>query len=150
MSIDYPVSRDHPQASRYRAKDPNILPFSYTLSPHPNLLRESSDAPMSKWFTIPSTDTNPWPKLPITFPDLARYLMDAVDESRQDSSSGTRRLSKLVDTYYPTEASANAESAEHQSSGGLLSFFRRRRPSRDRNADTYDIVTPFVADEWGG
>lgn len=148
MTIDYPVAKEHAQASKYRSKDPNVLPFSYTLSPYPALLRESSDAPMSKWFDIPSTETNPWPKLPITFPDLARYLMDAVDESRLDSSSGMRRLSKLVDTFYPSEQGSGNEEAEP--SGGILNFFKRKKPPAYRNDQIYDVVTPFVADDWGG
>jgi len=148
MTIDYPIPKDLPQAVHNRAKESTTLPFSYTLSPLPGFLRESADAPLSKWFTIPPTEANPHPKLPISFPDLARYLMDTLDESRHDSSSSMRRLSKLVDTYYPTEPNTNSENPEQQ--GGIFSFFKRRRPSRDRNADTFDVVTPFVADEWGG
>ncbi|THH27289.1 hypothetical protein EUX98_g6903 [Antrodiella citrinella] len=106
MTIDQPVPADHPQKYKYKNGDPNLLPFSYSMSATPAYLREGADAPISKWYSIPSTAGLPYPKLPITFPDLATYLLDALEDSRRvlhDGSGGLRRLAKLVETCYPTD-----------------------------------------------
>lgn len=152
MTIDYPVPANHPYAYKYRNGDPNVLPYSYSLSPMPAFLRDGADAPMSKWYNIPATQSNPLRKLPITFPDLAAYLITVLSESRvavHDSSSGLRRLAKLIDTSYPSENTQGDE--DERERRGLFDRLLKRshRQSRDRNADTYDVVTPFYADEFG-
>ena len=152
MTIDYPHPTNHPHAHKYKNGDPNTLPYSYSLSPIPAFLRDGADAPMSKWYNIPATQSNPFRKLPISFPDLAGYLLSALSESRgaaHDSSSGMRRLGKLIDSCYPTEDTGNNE--EEPERRGLFDRIMRRnhRQSRDRNAETFDVITPFYADEFG-
>jgi hypothetical protein len=84
------------------------------------------------------------------------YLQAALEDSRRylnDSSSGNRKLAKMVQTCYPSRAeSALSEEPERSSVGGL--FMRvMGRTNRSRtaggNEDTYELVTPFVPDEWG-
>lgn len=84
--------------------------------------------------------------------------MAALEDSRKsshDGSGGTRRLGKLIDTCYPSAPKNGDEEEEQKGTGGVTGFFGRlmgrpARQSRDLNADTYDVVTPFFADEHGG
>ena len=154
MTIDQPVPQNHPQKFKYKNGDPNTLPFSYTMSATPAYLREGADAPISKWYSIPATSGLPHPKLPVTFPDLATYLLDALEESRKalhDSSSGLRRLAKLIETCYPSDRTEERSGRERGVGNWVRGFLgRERQRSRDRNEHTFDVVTPFVPDEWGG
>jgi hypothetical protein len=93
----------------------------------------------------------PYPTLPIEFPNLALYLQAALEESRKamhDSSSGMRRLARCVDEYYPKEK-------EQDDAAPKRPFYKRiiGRGSKNReggrNQDTYELVTPFIASEWG-
>ena len=126
------------------------------MSPIPALLRDSSDTATSKVYTIPSTESKPYPKLPITMPNMAMYLQAALDESRRvanDSSSGARRLAKMHDHCY-SDPDLEPPSPEKKSMGGLFKRVIGRGPKnngkvRGLNEDTYELVTPFVAEEWG-
>jgi hypothetical protein len=84
------------------------------------------------------------------------YLASALEESRRapgDSSSGIRRLAKMVNYFYPSEQSPGEEE-ERRRRGGGRAFIGRlmgrtsRPPQGGRNAEVYDLVTPFVS-EWG-
>lgn len=154
MTIDMPIPQDH----RYRfrnSSDPGLLPYSYTLSPTPAFLRENADGPMSKWYTIPSTAQIPYPTLPITFPDLATYLMSALENARRaihDRSSGWYRLAKCVDTFYPVQTVKNDDEEEERKglSERVGRFFGRgNKPSRHDNDERSNLVTPFFADDYG-
>jgi len=137
--------------------DVNILPYSYGLSTLPALLRNGPDSHISKYYTIPATARTPLPKLPISLPNLAMYLTAALEESRRalgDSSSGLRRLAKMIDQFYPNQASHREAGDEEVRRRGGRAFIgrlmgRSSRPQGGRNADVYDLVTPFVPDEWG-
>ncbi|KAL4242068.1 hypothetical protein ABKN59_000565 [Abortiporus biennis] len=150
MTIDHPVPATAPGAWKFRSGDTSTLPWSYTLSPLPVFLRDGADAPMSKWYNIPSTPQTPLPTLPISFPNLATYLISALEDSRNaghDTSIGTRRLAKLIDACYPSlQQNEDGEEESHRSFFDRLR--KKNRHSRDRNADTFDVVTPFVP-EWG-
>jgi len=160
FTIDQPVPSSFPGASRYTCANPNLLPWSYTLSPVPVLLRDASDTNMSKTYTIPATDTIPLPTLPITFPNLALYLQAALDTSRRhlsDSPNGLGKLGKMVQICYPSVDGGHSEydKPERTTVGHL---FKRviGRGSKDKkngkgtnNEETYQLVTPFVPDEWG-
>ena len=71
-----------------------------------------------------------------------------------DSSSGMRKLAKMVDACYPS----NEQSAYPPDSlrvpvgmGGLLKRVMGRgnkNKTRGVNEDTYDLVTPFVPDDY--
>jgi hypothetical protein len=90
---------------------------------------------------------------------MAMYLQSVLEESRRavnDSSSGLRKLAKMVDTYYPCEPENNVvggeEVLERSTMGGLFKkVIKLSKPNgskgRGRNDDTYELVTPFVADE---
>ena len=138
---------------RYRnSSDPSVLPYSYSLSPTPAYLREDADGAMSKWYTIPSTSQNPWPTLPITFPDVATYLMSAVENSRRglhDRSSGWQRLTKYVEAFYPTQSAADVE--ERSRRFGISGWLRRRgnKTPRHDNDERSNLVTPFIPDMHG-
>ncbi|OCH92895.1 hypothetical protein OBBRIDRAFT_725920 [Obba rivulosa] len=153
MTIDYAVPKGT-QGWKHRIADPNTLPWSYTLSPPLAILRDGADAPMSKYYCVPSTQETPYPTLPITFPDLATYLTAVLEDSRRamnDSSSGMRRLAKAIDTFYPNETPTDASEDRPGVRQKLLSFVGMgSKPQRDRNADTYELVTPFVPDDFGG
>jgi hypothetical protein len=159
LTIDHPVPVSLPGANKFTNGDVNVLPWSYTLSNLPNLLRDGADTPLSKVYTIPSTESTPYPALPISFPNMAMYLQAALDESRRymyDSSSGIRKLAKMIDICYPCAFEDDeVEGAERSTVGGL---FKRvigranknsKNKPRGRNEDTYELVTPFVPDEWG-
>lgn len=153
MTIDHPIPDDH----RYKMRstnDPALLPYSYTLAPTPMFLRESADGPMSKWYSIPSTPQNPYPALPMAFPDLATYLMTALEDSRgaaNDRSSGYHRLAKAVDAFYPNLKNGDDEPEERR---GLTDrvrglFGRGNKANRPANDDRSNLVTPFYADDFG-
>jgi hypothetical protein len=153
LTIDYPP----PPEQRFTSVDVNALPYSYRLSTLPAMLRDAPDSPISKYYTIPATTRTPWPKLPITMPNMAMYLMAALEDSRRalgDSSSGLRRLAKMVDQFYPNQQSQGPAGEEERRRGGRALFGRLMGRSTKpqgggRNADVYDLVTPFVSDEWG-
>ncbi|KAJ7781080.1 hypothetical protein B0H16DRAFT_1497015 [Mycena metata] len=159
FTIDHPVPASLPGARKYTNSDVDVLPWSYTLSSIPALLRDSSDTLLSKCYTIPSTAAVPFPALPITFPNMAMYLQAALEESRKyvnDSSSGMRKLAKMVETCYPVES--NGEEGERSRVGGLFKkVIGRAGVRKDKskkkggglNEDTYELVTPFVLDDWG-
>lgn len=154
LTIDHPAPGDNPLMWKYRTEDTSVLPYSYSLASPLAILREGADAPMSKFYTISSTPETPYPKLPITFPDLAAYLATTLDVSRNaghdTSVIGLRRLAKILDAIYPNdrpalnpaEKSGMREKLKHLVGLGGKS-------SRNRNAETYDLVTPFVADDFG-
>lgn len=156
VTLDMPVPDNHRERSRYRnSGDPGLLPYSYTLSPTPAFLRENADGMMSKWYTVPASSSNPYPTLPIMFPDLATYLMSALEYSRHaahDRSSGLNRLAKWVDTLYPS-ARVGSEEDEESRSGGLGErfgrLFGRSKTSKHDNDERSNLVTPFFADEYG-
>ena len=90
-------------------------------------------------------------------PSMAMYLASALEDSRRalgDTSSGLRRLAKMVDQFYPNEqdSTATGDEEERRRGGrGLIGRLMGRsfKPQRGRNADVYDLVTPFISDEWG-
>ncbi|PPQ77374.1 hypothetical protein CVT25_010956 [Psilocybe cyanescens] len=159
FTVDHPVPPNAPGAARYTAGNPNLLPWSYSLSPIPMLLRDAADTQISKSFTIPESETVPLPNLPITFPNLALYLQAALDDSRQYSHDplSLGKLGKMVQTCYP---SAEQEHPEFDGPGKSTvgHLFKRvmGRGNKDKkkgkatnNEETYQLVTPFVPDEWG-
>jgi hypothetical protein len=137
-----------------------VLPYSYNLSALPTLLSDGPESQVAKYYTIPATQKTPLPKLPITMPSMAMYLASALEDSRRalgDTSSGLRRLAKMVDQFYPNEqdSAATGEEEEERRRGGraligrLMGRTFRPQRGRGRNADVYDLVTPFISDEWG-
>lgn len=159
LTTDHPVPASLPGAYRYTNGDVNVLPFSYTLSNLPALLRDSADNHMSQAYTVPSTPNIPFPTLPMTFPNLAMYLQAVLDESRRhlgDSSSGVRKLAKMYDACYPPsphEASLYPPETPN-SVGGLFKRVigrgnRNNKKARGTNEDTFEFITPFRPDEWG-
>ncbi|KAI0921770.1 hypothetical protein AcW2_006646 [Taiwanofungus camphoratus] len=154
LTIDHPAPGDNPLMWKYRTEDTSVLPYSYSLASPLAILREGADAPMSKFYTISSTPETPYPKLPITFPDLAAYLATTLDVSRNaghdTSVIGLRRLAKILDAIYPNDRPA-LNPAEKSGMREKLKHFvgLGGKSSRNRNAETYDLVTPFVADDFG-
>ncbi|GJE84106.1 hypothetical protein PsYK624_001810 [Phanerochaete sordida] len=155
MTIDYPIPDGHRYKSRNQ-NDPALLPYSYTLSPQPAFLRESADSPLSKWYCVPATPQNAYPSLPMNFPDLATYLMSALEDSRRaahDRSSGWHRLAKAVDSIYPpsrTPGGADDDDADEPSRFSLRGIFGRgSKQNRPANDDRSTLVTPFYADDYG-
>ncbi|TFY83939.1 hypothetical protein EWM64_g54 [Hericium alpestre] len=160
LAIDHPVPPGHPHTHKYTNGDVSQLPFSYSLSGLPALLRDGSDGPMAKYYTIPPTASTPLPSLPISLSNMAMYLTSALEDSRKalnDSSSGMRKLAKMVDQFYPddhaTSAVIGGDGSERPGSRSLFGrLVRRGNKSKDHrggNADRYELVTPFVPDEWG-
>ena len=155
LTVDSPPTSN--ASHKYTNGDVNTLPFSYTMSPLPALLRDGPDGPMSKYYTVPATSNTPYPTLPISFPNMAMYLASAVEDSRRmahDSSSGMKRLAKTLDTFYPAAVELGMEDDEPEKpAGGVVNMFRnvfgRGKKDPRRNDDNYaDLVTPFVP-EWG-
>ncbi|KAJ3504998.1 hypothetical protein NLJ89_g7646 [Agrocybe chaxingu] len=159
FSIDHSIPPAAPGASRYLTGNPNLLPWSYTLSPIPMLLRDAADTPISKAFTIPVTDAVPLPTLPITFPNLALYLQAALEASRRHSdANGHGKLGRMVQMCYPSVEETLSDFDIPDRRGGVERLFKRviGRSSKEKkkgkstnNEETYQLVTPFVPDEWG-
>jgi hypothetical protein len=154
LTIDYPPPPEH----RHTNADVNVLPYSYNLSSLPALLSNGPESPVSKYYTIPATAKTPLPKLPIKMDSMANYLASALDDSRRapsDASSGLRRLAKMVDQFYPEEHGSTAIDEDGRRKGGraligrLMGRSVKAQRGRGLNADVYDLVTPFVPDEWG-
>ncbi|KAH0839925.1 hypothetical protein J3R83DRAFT_877 [Lanmaoa asiatica] len=159
LTTDHPIPSNLPNSHKYTNGDVSVLPYSYTLSPLPTLLRDGSESPMAKYYVVPSTPTTPYPNLPINFPNLAMYLQSAVQDSRRaanDSSSGLRKLAHHIDSCYRTEAGRVAPiDQEVFSKRGVGGMFKRvmgrnkANKGSTGNEEIYDLVTPFVSDEWG-
>lgn len=145
-------------AQRYTSGNPNILPWSYTLSPVPILLRDAADTPLSKTYTIYPTEAVPLPDLPITFPNLAIYLHVVWQQSRKysrssDVSSGLGKLGKMVETCYPNVKEEDYEDDMPGRSSAVSEWFRRfiRRDKNkiktSNNNEVYQMVIPFTSDD---
>ncbi|CCL99434.1 uncharacterized protein FIBRA_01452 [Fibroporia radiculosa] len=153
MTIDRPVPVTQ-AAWKYRSGDANTLPWSYTLSSPLPMLRDGADTPLSRYYTIPNTPGNLYPILPIGFPDLAAYLATALDVSRNGAYDtafypGLRRLGKIVDSLYPEDSSGMNDEDKPGMRQKMKNLVGLGKSSRDRNAETYDLVTPFVPDDYG-
>lgn len=78
-------------------------------------------------------------------------MQAALEESRRylnDSHSDYRKLAKMITTCYPDEDIAPDPSDRR----GLLKRvmgLSNKPQRRGGNEDTYELVTPFVPDEWG-
>lgn len=158
LTTDMPVPPSVTNSHKYTNGDVTVLPYSYTLSPLPRLLRDGADSPMAKYYVVPATNSTPYPTLPINFPNLAMYLQSAVQVSRKaahDSSSGLRRLALNIDSCYPRDDESQVSMDLSDTSRSLGGMFKRvinrgRTPrGRGGNEEIYDLVTPFVPDEWG-
>jgi hypothetical protein len=160
LTTEFPIPPTTQNSHRYTNGDVSVLPYSYTLSPLPTLLRDGAESPMAKYYVVPPTATTPHPTLPINFPNLAMYLQSAVQDSRRassDSSSGVRKLANYIDNCYQNEAeSATPIDQAVSVRRGVGGMFRRvigrhRGSARNSsgNEEIYDLVTPFVPDEWG-
>ncbi|KIJ70106.1 hypothetical protein HYDPIDRAFT_104777 [Hydnomerulius pinastri MD-312] len=161
LTTDSPVPAAVPNSHKYTNGDVSVLPFSYTLSPLPTLLRDGAESPMAKYYVVPSTPSTPYPTLPINFPNLAMYLQSAVQDSRRavsDSSSGVRKLANYIDNCYQNEAETAAPIDEglptRRGVGGMFKrVIGRNKGSSSKgsrgNEEIYELVTPFVPDEWG-
>ncbi len=95
----------------------------------------------------------PYPTLPITFPDLAAYLLSALENSQRainDRSCGLYRLAKYIETFYPGHAGGATEEEQHR--GVLGRFFGRSSSSKPKhsNDERSNLVTPFFPDDYGG
>ena len=124
------------------------------------LLRDAVDTQMSKTYTIPGTDTVPLPTLPITFANLALYLQAAWDASRRhsaDASNGLGKLGKVIQMCYPSveQTFSEFDIPERSSVSGLLKRVigrgnkDKKKGKQTNNEETYQLVTPFVPEEWG-
>lgn len=158
LTTDMPVPPSITNSHKYTNGDVTVLPYSYTLSPLPQLLRDGADSPMAKYYVVPATNSTPYPTLPINFPNLAMYLQSAVQVSRKaahDSSSGLRRLALNIDSCYPRDDERPNSTDFSDTSRSLGGMFKRvinrgKTPrGRGGNEEIYDLVTPFVPDEWG-
>ncbi|KAF9076815.1 hypothetical protein BDP27DRAFT_1312638 [Rhodocollybia butyracea] len=155
----FTIDQDAERPILRRSSTSNVdgLPFSYSQMKLPALLRDGSDSPISKTYNIPSTASVPFPILPISFPNLTLYLQAALDESRRyfnDSSSGMRKFAKMLEICYPDEFDGGTAPAERSGMSGLFKKVIGRgskssKKGRGGNEETYDLVTPFVPDEWG-
>jgi hypothetical protein len=98
----------------------------------------------------------PLPPLPRKLPEVATYLQKLLVMSRQMAdTTGLRRLSKLVDRFYPNDGDVNgAMEPPAKKSGGIFSkvMLKKRaarrggRTGADLNDESYDLVTPFMLD----
>ncbi|EIW82331.1 hypothetical protein CONPUDRAFT_89750 [Coniophora puteana RWD-64-598 SS2] len=157
LTTDMPVPPTLSNSHKYTNGDAATLPYSYGLSALPPLLRDGSESPMAKYYVIPSTSSTPYPTLPIDFPNMAMYLQSAVQDSRNaanDSSSGMRRLAHFIDTCYPNDSEPSRTDEQDTVRRGVGGIFKRvmgrnKAPKSRGNDEIYDLVTPFVPDEWG-
>ena len=94
----------------------------------------------------------PLPPLPRELPDVSTYLQSLVVKSRQMAdTTGLRRLSKLIDKFYPNDVNGVVEAPARR---GIFSRVipgrkgarRSTRAGGDLNDESYDLVTPFRLD----
>ena len=93
----------------------------------------------------------PLPALPITLPNLALYLAQALEDSRRAAAANDEvlgRLARLVDSCYPMDAALDEEEDGSGGRRGLRNlagrFMKRNKPQvKARNADVYELMTPF-------
>jgi hypothetical protein len=86
------------------------------------------------------------------------YLHSALADSRRasgDASGGLRRLAKIIDECYPEVPDEDGgEADDKERRRGLFGLFgkgkRKEKHKGGGNADTYEIITPFVLDANGG
>ena len=156
LTLDFPPPAT--TAWRYTNGDVSMLPYSYTLSPMPALLRTAAaqaDSPLCRTYTVPATSALPHPALPLDFPGLMAYLQRALEESRRaahDRSGGLGRLAKMVEECFPEgDADLGLEGPEegHQRRGLFSRFRRKSKAPAGGNQETYQLITPFFADEVG-
>lgn len=127
----------------------NVLPYSYTLGQRPTLLQETADTPISKIYVVPETDRVPYPTMPLTFPHLALYLQAALEESRRylnDSSSGMRKLAKMVSQCYPAQVIDTSVTDPPTKGGRKWLPWKKAKSKQDANTEMYLLVTPFLPD----
>jgi len=159
LTTDMPVPPSVSNSHKFTNGDVTVLPYSYTLSPLPQLLRDGADSSMAKYYVVPATNSMPYPTLPINFPNLAMYLQSAVEASRKaanDSSGGVRKLAHNIDSCYPRDNerpdSVDFSDTSLSRVGGMFKrVIKRGKTPRGRggNEEIYDLVTPFVPEEWG-
>ncbi|TFK28851.1 hypothetical protein FA15DRAFT_700742 [Coprinopsis marcescibilis] len=155
FKIDHPVPPNVANGQKYQNAHTNVLPYAFTLMTLPLVLQNAADSPISKTYTVPATESLPYPTLPISFPNLALYLQAVLDFSRQqkDDNNGLRKLSKMVQTCNPQ--SEEESSLEPPDKATVADLFKRvmgrdkRKQKGKTNNETYDLITPFVPDEWG-
>lgn len=156
LTIDHPVPSSQPNYFKYTNGDVNTLPYSYTLSTLPTLLRDVSDSEIARTYTVPSTESTPYPKLPIDLPKLAMYLQAALEDSRRamnDSSSGLRKLARMVDELNPEDHDSTVHvlgpeaGSKSRKFRDIFRIGKTPKESRGGNADTYDLITPFRLDD---
>jgi hypothetical protein len=118
--------------------------FRYTLC-KPPLVFHNND--VTQFYTVPETTASPYPTLPMTFPNLALYLHSALADSRQaagDSTSGWRRLCRMLDSCYRDEMQRPVEDEGTGKVRRLLGALRKGKGrGRAGNEEVYDLVTPF-------
>jgi hypothetical protein len=154
LEIDTEVPADLPNRYKWTNNDTAQLPYQTAIPPTVRHAPQSG----SLIYTFPS----PLPTLPIQFPNLAMYLQSSMADSKKAAdSSGTKRLSKIVDQCYPhqkvskADEIVGAERVGHSRSvgSGLIARVMGRKDKNkggtSANEDTYDLVTPFRLDEWG-
>lgn len=150
LTLDHPTPKE--VAWKYSQGDVYTLPYSYSLTPVPPLLKQT-DSALCRTFTVPSTPSLPHPTLPMDFPGLMSYLQRALEESRRvsnDRSSGLGRLAKMVEECFP-EADADHGLEDPDNSRlrkGIFAKFRRKsKMPAGGNQETYQLITPFLADD---
>ncbi|KAF5375319.1 hypothetical protein D9757_009688 [Collybiopsis confluens] len=83
--------------------DVESLPSSYQQMELPTFLRDVNSE-FDYIYTVPSTQSVPWPVLPISFPDFALYLQAALAKSRiHYNSYGIGKLAFMLTCCYPNE-----------------------------------------------
>ena len=158
LSVDVPIATTTRNAWKFTQGDPNVLPWSYTLSPLPKAFGRGHDTSLSRFYTIPPTPSTPFPNLPITLPNMALYLQAALEESRKamnDSTSGVRKLAKLINICFPS-TETKIDDDDISSSEKFTGIFKKvmgrggKHPKHGRtpNEHLFELVTPFVPDEW--
>lgn len=72
-----------------------------------------------------------------------------------DSSSGMRKFAKMLQSCYPDEFDSGDRVVERSGMSGLFKKVIGRGGKSNKkgrggtNEEMYDLVTPFVPDEWG-
>ncbi|KAH8823284.1 hypothetical protein DL96DRAFT_1469527, partial [Flagelloscypha sp. PMI_526] len=155
FTIDQPVPAVHPDAEKYSSNDPSVLPFSYSLSTLPALLQEAGD----NVYAIPKTELNSWPVLPITFPNVALYLLATFQESKtheHDSTNALGKLARLITACYPSAKAGPPSVAEQEEPKGSLMRLSRKfgigrgtkKSGTGRTPESQELITPFKSEEF--
>ncbi|KAH7107877.1 hypothetical protein BKA62DRAFT_650189 [Auriculariales sp. MPI-PUGE-AT-0066] len=162
MSVDNPLPLNTPRPWRFTGTDTSRLPYKFPV-PAANAANESSlnlaSSTTSAMKLINSPDAPlyvfaaPHAELPMSMPNVARFLVDKLAEARAATSGGSdaqsiRRLDKILNSCYPELKAEKAPASKREALKRMFGGGKTKKLEPENN-QMYQLVTPFRMDDWG-